>query len=1035
MDPEPAIPAGQAVLNEALYRDIGLILDVADTVHDMVHPVSGNYEWSLVPPGTQPPKNAPRCKVYGPQPSIYNRDLFLDALAASGKYDWLKDLTPKRDFSSLKLGITNDQLRTTLCRLVAMLKSDNKPQPNVKIFLKEQVRSVIVSADGTRAKDYEDAVMYYVNKLLDEAGRTDNYQNVNEWFGKFNHEKQPFMIDFLPGGVPQFQNLPDHMYSIATLWDPSLKMGLKPSRYESVNVTPVGTSHVAFKDDNVDLTSGGVKCQIPKHVLQSRAQFVASQAPYFRNSVGALCDLVDKARRVFPTATTTTPPTGRTKTIPDEFRRVVFNTLFCKPDSLENKSSSKKRPLDPNQQALEEYIKSNPFFTSYVNFLYSKDMDELIFKVSDMKRSGDYGQISAVKKLNETRVEGNKMYLLTGDRLCYLRCKLEGVHAVLLKPKNETCVVYPFTTQSADMAEKRTEFIKRLADINTSKRTITITINVPSFSTPNLESLFGDFFMKLTQLGGSYTLNVDIAPLIGKLNSEIGSLVMRDYHEMEKQIVALQSLANATLLLTDRKDLVLRKSLSPREIVNQGIVHVYSVSKEHVPALLHPICDALNRAFDFCSADVKPDLHYPSETYRHVLTNKDLFTEMVYRSINVKHYTASRHVPSRSSRRSYVPKELLDPFKMQLERIYNDIEDTIDATFSQYGTFEKSTPSTMLETPIFTPPTTTRLSGGKLGTTISKQASVTRGTMSRQASVTRGTMPIQPAVVGKNMSRYNQQHHMSARKDMGHEISSRHNLQQRSRLEFGNAWPEIGKVSARSHRLVHIPEDDDDFEKRINEVVDQLFYVYDMADFAFRLGLKPSPLEETYSPHLHFHFMTNIDLTEKMGLSRGIRQKAADAYVASAINRLYFDAVAAFPGHVCVQTKTGVIEYWDVYDVAELIVDGQLGKVFAQVVDVKSFNKPINYDSPKMPMRRGHSFTDTNTIKSLDRLLKRTESAHFGGFTLEDGTPGSRSRLNYRFIHRSEIGMTPFRVYDALMGAYEPSKAMALAVKMGHSGV
>ena len=921
-----------------LIEQLGLILDVADTVHDMVHPVTGNSH---------------RCIIEGKHDGIYNRELFINALKSSTKYAWLSS-NDYTKFPAIDVG-----LRKTLCNLVAMLESNNTPYQKVSKFLDDCVKKVIISSDGKRARDYEDAVMYYVNKLLDNAGRFDNYQDVNVLFDeKFNSTE--FMIDYLPCGVPPFQHQNKHMHSIATLWDPSQKMGLRKNNYipipEDKLLKPVGTQHVSFVGDNVVLTDKTKKCTIPKSILQSRAHIVLSNQPYFRNSVGALCDFVNKCKKhnVFNDTVFNSDEVS--------FQDIVFETLFSKQtQSTDSQQVGQKRPMpfDLNVLALENYIKNNLFFQEYVEFLSSKNLNELIFKVCDMKRSGDYGQITMVRELNKDKL----IYLLTGDRLCYLRCKLEGVPAVLLKPKSNTCMIYPFTTATADLNKTKQELTDQLNKINIpNSLTLHINIIIPTFTIhPSLKSMLQIHFDNIQLKSGTYEVTVTDTELI-KNNLETNILTMssaRQKNGIQNQIKILDSLTNNNnkidLTYVPSNNVVLNKqsSQSNKNIENLGTITTFKILKGNVPLFLHPLCDAFNSMFDFCSADIKPNLHYPSETYQHVLSNQDLFTEMVFRSMSTKR------------RRTYVPKELLNPLKDQLQTIYQDIEEAINDLESQYGTFtfeENKTPKPTFE--VYTP----FQSGG----TISMRQPGSMHQPDRSINQNKFNKPPSQQV------RYNN----SPRK-----VESRNNLDLQEVESFKISTRQVGSLNKPARRkawgLDQIIKQQPMLHNNvpIDDVVDQLFYLYDMADFVTRLYLSdvdgasasasavPARKRQLSRENMILNFFVTGGLTAKT--KTRYKKLSLGGFTTKQNIEILFDAVRAFPGHIQLQLDDDEeLVLYDIYDVVEL-------------------------------------------------CLQHNTSG--GGFIPRDGTPVFRSRLQYRFIHRSHIGTDPFLVYNALMNAYAPN--------------
>lgn len=278
-----------------------------------------------------------------------------------------------------------------------------------------------------KATDYESMCTLSFDEYLTKKRRAKNeFKNVSaEDYKKnsnslFDHNLQiTVMIDAISDAsfLDEFLKLSNGgriLKYTTTQWDPSLfkkkaSEEVKFQDYSNVNnnkndgVRTIGNTgkYIIFDNYNVYFCVGNKFTKVNK-------QFACN---ILRRDVSSLCACLDKGRR----------------------KNFKFNDLelIFKDIKLSNKTYS------------------SALYT-IINFLSSKKIDDLKtlnftthfdlnFKnIFNIKRSGDYGQISTVKKLNEEKSKmqlqkKHKCYLFTLDRLCYLRAKFENVPSVLVK--------------------------------------------------------------------------------------------------------------------------------------------------------------------------------------------------------------------------------------------------------------------------------------------------------------------------------------------------------------------------------------------------------------------------------------------------------------------------------------------------------------------------------------------------------------------------------------------------------------------------
>jgi hypothetical protein len=253
--------------------------------------------------------------------------------------------------------------------------------------------------------DYEDMVTsIYQNVNKRESGSTTQLI-------EYKNKSTKKLSDYLPSSVNQVYLMMDalngkafydtymqhykinvdkkeyhYISTIAQDWDPGTKWGQPP--FQSIAESPgmIGNTqnHVKMGANKVYLKDKSINRQAVKAI---------------DNSVKALCQSIS----LFA---------------PDKKDAAIMRLLGVKqPNNAKRKQTDKCPIFD----ALHSYFAEADSQEKYAN------------KCFHIKRSGDYGQIYACKRLNTTSTKPNteRYYLVTIDRLCYLRAKHENVPCIL----------------------------------------------------------------------------------------------------------------------------------------------------------------------------------------------------------------------------------------------------------------------------------------------------------------------------------------------------------------------------------------------------------------------------------------------------------------------------------------------------------------------------------------------------------------------------------------------------------------------------
>ncbi len=356
-------------------------LAIADTIHDMVHPV----------------KNAKhRCII-----DNVNEDDIYNLKFVKGVFG-IKDTisTTKTNIEEILL-LCKLQEITTYTQLNKELKSN-------------------------KVKDFEDLIIKKFNNTFENL--RDNEEIIDLIKTKDQNKylnKEHFLIDYLPPGYSKDDF--NFVNSIATYWDPSITYnGTFDKNTSTESKEIINCSDVKQFGDTIELHYNDEKKVIfNKNILKS--------GRIFKNSVSSICDFIKKVN------TNTNTITSIEDVIKHFFTGVDVNKL--------------KKIMN---------LEHNPIYkvaSSFAQFLLNiNNVNSISEKLFDIKRSGDYGQINFIKNNNTT---DNNYTLVTGDRLCYLRAKIEGINCVLLKPNNPgMCLKY-----NCDIASDDSKKINKIKNI------------------------------------------------------------------------------------------------------------------------------------------------------------------------------------------------------------------------------------------------------------------------------------------------------------------------------------------------------------------------------------------------------------------------------------------------------------------------------------------------------------------------------------------------------------------------------------------
>ncbi len=610
------------------------ILDIADTVHDMVHPVAGSI-------------SSHRCKIetYHDKDKIYNRDTVIYSLLSNNEYNKLVN----QNYKNL-----SPEVRTKLLDLFSLVTM--KDTTDINSFLK-----TIIDKESN-VKDYEDAVVKQIDDNF--IGPCENIVDAYSLLEHFKQTSTTYMVDCLPPGAPSFsRHAKLNLSAITTYWDPSLKYGKSTLKQIGLGETleTIGSTSVKFSDEYVHLSK---TCMIPEYVITSRANF--------RNSVGALCNFVQSLQRKM-----------QKKLDEIDKQNIVYNSLFYKPI------------LDVDRDYLiylEEQIKSHDYFKDYVKYLFEDNQfNGILNRIFDIKRSGDYGQISMVKLLNDKKQSRETFtYLLTFDRLCYLRCKLEKVPAVLLKPRNPLCKVFKpdGLYEITNLKQSLINCINiKIKEIKTFTEIFKINIqfeNIYHFNIPqDIAVLFGNFWDNINEfIKKEYIVSINKS-----------SFIQQDpqFHKMKTNtLIKYNEQLDHLIELYQNRNIIIKVHavLDPELIfISKMQFHIYKFYFESDLVCMGKLCDSLNSMFDFLSTE--KELSNPFVYNSSIINKKSLFKEVLktkYLLVSdtetpAKSRKINKIQGSRTSGRYYSNSNAITEFKRNAENVFKSIEFEFESVF------------------------------------------------------------------------------------------------------------------------------------------------------------------------------------------------------------------------------------------------------------------------------------------------------------------------------------------------------------------
>ena len=350
---------------------IGQILDVADTYHDMAN-LPSNFNIKI--------KEAGRCQIDEKETNLS----FLQENIAS--YEDLCKNTEYKDISDVLLQNKGDEIR---------------------VQIKSEYASFI---------SYEDWVLDVFGKHKELFKDNVELFNVPVEQVTFFDGEPKFMLDSISNDefYKMFMTQGRYLETIASKWDQAPKKG-SPLYVNIDTFKPCGQTGNYIRFENEYVTFYNQSEQVGK-LSQHCLQFLKIGV---RNLCKTLVDLKGA----------------------ENIREIVRENLVLtgKCSKLSSSSSSgMKRPGGPSQAETSSCAKrakkggtiaiNEDFIVDQLaNFIVSGGVENIL----NIKRSGDYGQIGAVHAYNDKHVaENQRCYLVTFDRLCFLRARFEHVPCV-----------------------------------------------------------------------------------------------------------------------------------------------------------------------------------------------------------------------------------------------------------------------------------------------------------------------------------------------------------------------------------------------------------------------------------------------------------------------------------------------------------------------------------------------------------------------------------------------------------------------------
>lgn len=508
-----------------------------------------------------------------------------------------------------------------------------------------------------KVRDFEDAVIFHYNKTKNNNMRTTEDIIEHDFLKKLiTNSGMKFMIDFLPMGCSEMYKWNGRINTIATYWDSAILEGKKTLCNNTFTSIPcIGTNYVFFENKSVILKDESnrkiVTCTFPFTFIQDSTKF--------SNGVKRLCEFGQKFKEIDNTNT-------------ELVRKLVVSHFFFKkiPVRTGNKRSYYEMITEDNLDKLARE-KIQPFMDFLIK---NNNTNNVLFKLFEIKRSGDYGQITITRELNKA----NQTLLLTGDRLCYLRAKDEKVPVVLLKPNKTICYACNINSDQSNVREQiRKERISKLNErfevLQNYSEFVKITISTIQLIFPPRINL------------NSFTAYLD--NYISSLNAILVKGFALETYNVKNHNINLNDFDNDTLdkyndyvelieFCQYFNDIQIKPSL-PLTFLSEAVsipkfIIVNNLDQRTIPYILKDFIDTLNSSFDFMNNDKNPFIHYTSPMYDGMNTNSKIFVQL----------SESIKIPENTTRilraRRRVSIELFQPFQRLLNITLENIRELFE---------------------------------------------------------------------------------------------------------------------------------------------------------------------------------------------------------------------------------------------------------------------------------------------------------------------------------------------------------------------
>lgn len=392
---------------ETNVTQLGLILDVADTYHDMVKPPN---RFTLK-------QDAGRCvlnNVTSPSHNsnpISNLEQVRQVLSLSDAY---------KNIVQIQGGTTNVLLKS------ALLLGQNDKNTYVKTYLPSR-----------KVTDFENDVMlaYEEDKTIEKKGIEQRDVKLSRFTGNpmslFPEPDKPhsFLMDAFKDQT--FYDMymaknnagkTHYIECIASEWDQAYKIGgAEVQKKLGFTIDPIGNTgnYINFEPKGPSMSV--TLYHKNKYGVKTPIGYIDYNSIKILDlGVRSLCNTLRLAHL------------ERETPLSEIIRNNLIKAMKTVKAVTKNKNNKRARSPSPSLR-VQDFVDANeePILAALYNFLVQEGefQPQNLFHI---KRSGDYGQIGAVKAMT-TNKHDERFYLTTFDKLCYLRSKFEKVPCVRVK--------------------------------------------------------------------------------------------------------------------------------------------------------------------------------------------------------------------------------------------------------------------------------------------------------------------------------------------------------------------------------------------------------------------------------------------------------------------------------------------------------------------------------------------------------------------------------------------------------------------------